>query len=167
MKKKLDVRLFRETHGYTQDSLATALGVSRNYVYLIESGKKPLSDKLLIKLEKLELMKSADAAAPPGSTEQRNLPAKQAPSEEALKLLGMLYDLDRTALPIHNRAHLENDKPNMAVASVVLNLISLVRSFDSDTSRLGKISTMIYLINMAMAGDRDQIPILKDMLDKI
>ena len=177
MKKKLDVRIFRETHGYTQDSLATALGVSRNYVYLIESGKKPLSDKLLIKLEKLELMKSADAAAPPmaddstapppRSTEQRNLPAKQAPSEEALKLLGMLYDLDRTALPIHNRAHLENDKPNMAVASVVLNFISLVRSCESDMSALGKVATIVYQVHLSMDGDQSQIRMTKTILDSL
>ena len=167
MKKKLDVRIFRETHGYTQDSLATALGVSRNYVYLIESGKKPLSDKLLIKLEKLERMKSADAAAPPGSTEQRNLPAKQAPSEEALKLLGMLYDLDRTALPIHNRAHLENDKPNMAVASVVLNFISLVRSCESDMAALGKVATIVYQVHLSMDGDQSQIRMTKTILDSL
>ena len=37
----------RERYGYTQQGLADALGISRQYVSLIEGGFKPLQDRLL------------------------------------------------------------------------------------------------------------------------
>ena len=67
MQKKLDVRIFRETHGYTQESLAKALDISRNYVYLVEAGKKPLSNKLQRKLERLEFFGNPHAPGAPAS----------------------------------------------------------------------------------------------------
>jgi DNA-binding XRE family transcriptional regulator len=41
------LHVLRERFGYTQESLAKELGVSRAYVSLIESGAKPLQDRLL------------------------------------------------------------------------------------------------------------------------
>jgi transcriptional regulator with XRE-family HTH domain len=37
----------RERYGYTQEAFGTALGISRSYISLIESGHKPLPDRLL------------------------------------------------------------------------------------------------------------------------
>lgn len=37
----------RERYGYTQGTFGTELGISRSYVSLIESGHKPLPDRLL------------------------------------------------------------------------------------------------------------------------
>ena len=47
------LHVLRERYGYTQDSLAKELGVSRAYVSLIESGAKPLQDRLLCKVAAL------------------------------------------------------------------------------------------------------------------
>lgn len=68
MQKKSDLRFFRESHGYTQDSLAKALNISRNYVYLVEAGKKPLSNKLQRKLEMLERLGDHHETGPPSSS---------------------------------------------------------------------------------------------------
>lgn len=163
MQKKFNIREERLKLGLTQEVLAKSLEITPEYLSMLENGKKPISEKVLKKFNAAY----GNAAAPPGSTEQRNLPAKQAPSEEALKLLGMLYDLDRTALPIHNRAHLENDKPNMAVASVVLNFISLVRSCESDMAALGKVATIVYQVHLSMDGDQSQIRMTKTILDSL
>ena len=41
------LRTLRERYGYTQEQFGTALGISRSYICLIESGTKPLPDRLL------------------------------------------------------------------------------------------------------------------------
>lgn len=41
------LRTLRERYGYTQEMFGTALGISRTYISLIESGNKPLTDRLL------------------------------------------------------------------------------------------------------------------------
>ena len=38
----------------TQQQLAELLGVSKNYIYLIESGRKPLTESILRDVEKLD-----------------------------------------------------------------------------------------------------------------
>ena len=48
--EKLSLADFRRNHGMTQQELANAIGVSRNYITLVENGKKPFSDKLRQKL---------------------------------------------------------------------------------------------------------------------
>jgi transcriptional regulator with XRE-family HTH domain len=40
----------RERYGYTQKELADAVEISRAYISLIESGAKPLQDRLLAKV---------------------------------------------------------------------------------------------------------------------
>lgn len=175
-----ELREIRENMALTLSELAEKSGVSKSSIGNFETGARGLGKKARHAIEaalsanrenadsQTPQQKSDDSTAPPPrSTEQRNLPAKQAPSEEALKLLGMLYDLDRTALPIHNRAHLENDKPNMAVASVVLNFISLVRSCESDMAALGKVATIVYQVHLSMDGDQSQIRMLKTILDSL
>lgn len=38
----------------TQQELAEAVGVARNYIYMIESGRKPMTESIMIAVEKLE-----------------------------------------------------------------------------------------------------------------
>lgn len=46
MKTAQDFKKAREELKMTQKQLAEALGVARNYIYLIESGKMPVSKKI-------------------------------------------------------------------------------------------------------------------------
>ncbi len=57
------VRL-RSEMDLTQDELGAALGVTGNYIYLIEAGKKNPSDKLMAKLNRLEVSKSNSGRQP-------------------------------------------------------------------------------------------------------
>ena len=41
------VQAFRERFGYTQDSLATEVGISRSHLANIEAGRKPLGNRHL------------------------------------------------------------------------------------------------------------------------
>jgi len=41
------LHVLRERYGYTQEQFGTELGISRSYISLIESGHKPLPDRLL------------------------------------------------------------------------------------------------------------------------
>lgn len=54
MKEKSN-RLYevRKSLGLTQLELANRLGIAKNYVYLIESGRKPLTESVLESAEKL------------------------------------------------------------------------------------------------------------------
>ena len=52
MKTAQDFKKVREDLNLTQKQLAEALGVARNYIYLIESGKMPVSKKLDQALER-------------------------------------------------------------------------------------------------------------------
>jgi len=47
------LHVLRERFGYTQEHFATELGISRSYVSLIESGHKPLNDRLLSRCAQL------------------------------------------------------------------------------------------------------------------
>lgn len=44
----------RKNLGMTQQELADAVGVARNYIYLIESGRKPMTESIQAAVEKLE-----------------------------------------------------------------------------------------------------------------
>ena len=48
-----DLREYRVGRGYTRQKLAGLLGVSYGYICSVESGEKPVSNKLLISLEHL------------------------------------------------------------------------------------------------------------------
>ena len=54
--KKESNRLFdiRMKLGITQQTMADMLGVAKNYVYLMEAGKKPVTETVLEKLDKLD-----------------------------------------------------------------------------------------------------------------
>jgi len=48
--KKISLPEFRKHYGLTQEELARLLNVSRNYIAMVENGRKPLSSKLKDKL---------------------------------------------------------------------------------------------------------------------
>ena len=54
MKKSLNLSDLRGKLGLTQTGLATLLDVTSEYVSMMETGKKPLSKKILKKLESIE-----------------------------------------------------------------------------------------------------------------
>lgn len=61
MKKSFDTLLdARETLGLTQQEMANLLGISRNYVSMIELGKKPFSAKLKRKFDKVSTPQDAN-----------------------------------------------------------------------------------------------------------
>ena len=53
MKNKLDMAQVRLKLGVTQQVMAEMLGVDRKYVSMIETGVKPLSNKLALKLARI------------------------------------------------------------------------------------------------------------------
>lgn len=59
----------RMRHRLTQHALADRLGVAKNYVYLIESGRKPLTKAISQKLAELD----SHAPVKPSSTPSSNL----------------------------------------------------------------------------------------------
>ena len=44
----------RKRLGLTQKQLANALDVASNYIYMMECGKKPITDAVRVKIEKLD-----------------------------------------------------------------------------------------------------------------
>ena len=75
--EKLDIKKIRDQLHLTQEELATAIGVTRNFVYLMESGKKPISKKTERLLESLltqhgHVRAYHSAASPPGIVEEGN-----------------------------------------------------------------------------------------------
>lgn len=53
MEEELTLKAFRESRGLTQQALADRLGVAKNYIYLVESGRKPMTEGLRRKLDTL------------------------------------------------------------------------------------------------------------------
>lgn len=51
--EKVEIKEIRDKLGLTQAEFAEVLGVQRTYVSMVESGKKPLSDKFIKKVDKL------------------------------------------------------------------------------------------------------------------
>ena len=57
-REKLDMsenplKNFRTSRGLSQQALADLLGVARNYIYLIESGRKPMTESIRLRLDSL------------------------------------------------------------------------------------------------------------------
>lgn len=48
------LKAYRLRENLSQQELADILGVARNYIYLIESGRKPITDSIKSKLRMLE-----------------------------------------------------------------------------------------------------------------
>lgn len=47
------LKSFRTSRGLSQQALADLLGVARNYIYLIESGRKPVTESIRARLDLL------------------------------------------------------------------------------------------------------------------
>lgn len=84
-----------------------------------------------------------------------------------MELLNHLYALDDEALQIYESARKSRDYTGQIVPSLVLNLISLLRQCDTYMDELGKITTLLHLLNSAKAGERSQIDAAKTLLDKM
>lgn len=59
MEEKFDLVAFRTARGFTQKDLAAALNINWKYISMIETGAKPLSNKLKAKLDQLQLNEEA------------------------------------------------------------------------------------------------------------
>ena len=46
MKKYINLSIIRKEKGYTQEKLAEVLGVSKQFIWDIENGRREISDKL-------------------------------------------------------------------------------------------------------------------------
>ena len=75
MKTAQDVKQVREQLGMTQKQLADALGVARNYIYMIEAGKTPVSKKIDSALDSFLQGDEGNAASPPSSAIGQQLSA--------------------------------------------------------------------------------------------
>lgn len=76
----------------TQQALADRLGVAKNYIYLIESGRKPLTDSIRSAVEKLD---SPLSLTPDASLEDRVRAAERRAdiAEQKLKQVNDTLDL--------------------------------------------------------------------------
>lgn len=52
--KPIDILNFRELHGLTQEELGRRLDISGNYVWMLETEKKPISGKIARRFRDLE-----------------------------------------------------------------------------------------------------------------
>ena len=62
------LKTFREQRGLSQQALADMLGVAKNYVYLIESGRKPMTESMRRRLDELDNPKPNPARQLDGKT---------------------------------------------------------------------------------------------------
>ena len=76
----------------TQQELANRLGVAKNYIYLIESGRKPLTDSVKSAVEKLD---KPESLTPNASLEDRLRAAERRAdiAEQKLKHVNDTLDL--------------------------------------------------------------------------
>ena len=65
MEEKFDLVAFRATRGLTQRDLAKALKINWKYISMIETGVKPLSNKLKTKLDQLQLNEGTSLTGQP------------------------------------------------------------------------------------------------------
>lgn len=107
----------RKQRGLTQEQFAEMLGISGNYVYLIESGKKPAGPKLLEKLELLEAEKLTDSLtgnAPAGADVSNSI--STAATADLEKILTRCVEIkdwggaEKIAAELHRRALFEVNK---------------------------------------------------------
>lgn len=88
--EKFDIATVRAEKGLTQAQLAEMLDVDRKYISMIETGKKPLSNKLRKKLDKI----LADLQVPERATSFENDVICRLASVETL-LVELLAEIKR------------------------------------------------------------------------
>ena len=64
-----ELRKLRVQSGKTRQSLADLLGYSANYIYLLESGRKPITEELGRRLEKITGLDNLAPSALPSATQ--------------------------------------------------------------------------------------------------
>lgn len=170
-----ELREIRENMALTLSELAEKSGVSKSSIGNFETGARGLGKKARHAIEaalsanrknadsQTLQQKSDDSTAPP----PQNPPEQKSPSPADMELLHRLYALKADALPMYDKAQESDDYSEQIVPSLVLNLISLLRRCDSSTAELGKITTLLHLLNAAKAGERSQIDPAKTLLDKM
>ena len=169
-----DLKRARLRAGLSGRKTAELAGISSAYYSQLETGARGFPPaEVRSKLEEALQTKFAkslstahlqqDTNTDPAMKEQATKP----PSSEALELLQCLYALEEDALPMYNKAQKSDDYSAMVVPGLILNLVSLIRRCDFSTSKLGRISTLMHLLNAANSGERSQISVAKSLLDTL
>lgn len=71
MAKKLTIRAARVSAGYTQETMAKAIGLTREYINALENGRAPFSRAILLAWSKVTGFDVDDFILPEVSTQRR------------------------------------------------------------------------------------------------
>jgi len=69
--KKLTIRAARVSAGYTQETMAKAIGLTREYINALENGRAPFSRAILLAWSKVTGFDVDDFILPEVSTQRR------------------------------------------------------------------------------------------------
>lgn len=88
------LKAYRKRHNLTQQQLADRLGIAKNYVWMLETNKKPPSKKIADELDRLEKSETAPplASGSPGAAD-----ASDQLLERAAELRRIADDLESLA----------------------------------------------------------------------
>lgn len=70
MAKKLTIRAARVSAGYTQETMAKAIGLTREYINALENGRAPFSRAILLAWSKVTGFEVGDFILPTESTKR-------------------------------------------------------------------------------------------------
>ena len=71
MAKKLTIKAARVSAGYTQETIAKAIGLTREYINALENGRAPFSRAILLAWSKITGFEVDDFILPEVSTQRR------------------------------------------------------------------------------------------------
>ncbi len=71
MAKKLTIKAARVSAGYTQETMAKAIGLTREYINALENGRAPFSRAILLAWSKITGFEVDDFILPEVSTQRR------------------------------------------------------------------------------------------------
>ena len=71
MAKKLTIKAARVSAGYTQETMAKAIGLTREYINALENGRAPFSRAILLDWSKITGFEVDDFILPEVSTQRR------------------------------------------------------------------------------------------------
>jgi transcriptional regulator with XRE-family HTH domain len=69
--KKLTIKAARVSAGYTQETMAKAIGLTREYINALENGRAPFSRAILLAWSKITGFEVDDFILPEVSTQRR------------------------------------------------------------------------------------------------